>query len=78
MSEYNLCKPYESAYKPNHSVETILVCVQNDILRAPDNQNVAIMLLLDSSAAFDTVDHHLMLHRLLHDVGVIQTALDWF
>ena len=36
------------------------------------------MLLLDSSATFDTVDHNVMLHRLSHDVGVVQTALDWF
>ena len=34
MSEYNLCESNQSVYKPNHSVETALVCVQNDILRA--------------------------------------------
>ena len=78
MSEYNLCLPNQSAYKPNHSVETALVCVQNDILHAMDNQNIVIMLLLDLSAAFDTVDHNVMLHRLTHDVGVGQTALKWF
>ena len=78
MSECNLCVPNQSAYKPNHSVETALVCVQNDILRAIDNQNIVIMLLLDLSAAFDTVDHDVMLHRLSHDVGVGQTALKWF
>ena len=43
-----------------------------------DNQNIVIMLLLDLSAAFDTVDHNVMLHRLSHDVGVDQTALNWF
>ena len=79
MSECNLCVPnHQSAYKPNHSVETALVCVQNDILRAMDNQNIVIMLLLDLSAAFDTVDHNVMLQRLTHDVGVGQTALKWF
>ena len=78
MSECNLCVPNQSAYKPNHSVETALVCVQNDILRSMDNQNIVIMLLLDLSAAFDTVDHTVMLHRLSHDVGVGQTVLNWF
>ena len=76
--ECNICMPNQSAYKPNHSVETALACVQNDILRAMDNQNIVIMLLLDLSAAFDTVDHNVMLHRLSHDVGVGQTALNWF
>ena len=78
ISECDLCVPNQSAYKPNHSVETAHVCVQNDILRAMDNQNIVIMLLLDLSAAFDTVDHNVMLHRLTHDVGVGQTALKWF
>ena len=78
MSECNLCVPNQAAYKPNHSVETALVCVQNDVLRAMDNQNIVIMLLLALLAAFDTVDHNVMLHRLSHDVGVGQTALNWF
>ena len=78
MSECNLCVSNQPAYKPNHSVETALVCVQNDILRAMDNQNIVIMLLQDLSAAFDTVDHNVMLHRLTDDVGVGQTALKWF
>ena len=77
-SECDLCVPNQSAYKPNHSVETALVCVQNDILRALDHLNIVIMLLLDLSAAFDTVDHNVTLHRLTHDVGVGQTALKWF
>ena len=78
MSECNLCVPNQSAYKPNHSVEAALVCVQNDILRAMDNQNIVIMLLLYVSATFDTVDHNVMLQRLTHDVGVGRTALKWF
>ena len=78
MSECNLCVPNQSAYKPNQSVEAALVCVQNDILCAMDNQNIVIMLLLDLSAAFDTMDHNVMLHRLSHDVEVGQTALNWF
>ena len=66
MSECNLCVPNQSAYKPNHSVETALFCIQNDILRAVDNQNIVIMLLLDLSAAFATVDHNVMLHIDCH------------
>ena len=63
MSEHTLSESYQSAYMPNHSVKTDLVCVQNYILLPMDNgQNVVIMVLLDLSAAFDTVDHEVMLH----------------
>ena len=61
ISEYNLCEYNKSAYKPNHSVETVLVCVRDDIMRKTDNQNIVIMLLLDMSAAFDTVNHDVVL-----------------
>ena len=78
MPEYNLCEPNQSAYKPNHGVEMALSCVENDNLRAMDNRNIVIMFLLHLPAAFDAVDHNVMLHRLSRDIGVAQTALDWF
>ena len=78
MAEYNLCESNQSAYKLNHTVETALVCVQNDILRAMDRQNIVIMLLINLSAVFGAVIHNVMLYRLSHDVGMDQTALDRF
>ena len=52
--------------------------MQNDILDSLDNQQVAILLLLDLSAAFDTVDHQILLHRLETDFVVRGKALAWF
>ena len=52
-----LLEEFQSAYKSHHSTETALVKVQNDILKAIDNNRSVILLLLDLSAAFDTVDH---------------------
>jgi len=77
MSEYTLCECNQSAYKLKHGAETALVCVQNDILRVMDNQNIVIMLLMDLLATVDAVDHDMVLHRLSHDVAVVQTALNW-
>ena len=51
----------QSAYKTNHSVETALLRVLNDILRALDQNQSILRILLDLSAAFDTVDHHVLL-----------------
>ena len=57
-----------------HSTETALLRVQNDLLRAVDTHGGAILVLLDLSAAFDTIDHH----RLESSFGIQGKALDWF
>ena len=68
LSEYcaenNLNEPYQSAYKKNHSCETALLEVFNQILNNMDGQNVTLLTLLDLSAAFDTVPHQRFLERL--------------
>ena len=71
-------EPFQSAYRANHSTETALLRVFNDILRSMDQQKVTILVLLDLSAAFDTVDHNILLHRLHTRFGISGTALDWF
>ena len=73
---HHLDETFQSAYKNFHSTETALVRVQNDILCAIDNNDSVILLLLDLSAAFDTVDHSILLSRLLDRVGVTGTAGD--
>ena len=47
----------QSAYKANHSCETALIRVQDDILKVFDSHRGVLLLPLDLSAAFDTVDH---------------------
>ena len=54
----------QSAYKEFHSTETALVKVFNDIAIDIDRNRDVILLLLDLSAAFDTVDHSILLNRL--------------
>ena len=65
---------YQSAYRKFHSFETALLRVQNDILVSLDSgQSTA--LLLDLCAAFDTIDHNILLHRLKHWFGITSSAL---
>ena len=50
----------------------------NDILRALDDGNISVFALLDLSAAFDTIDHKILLDRLENLYGISGTALSWF
>ena len=59
-----------------HSVETALMKVQNDILMELDNSRGVLLVLLDLSAAFDTIDHNTLLTRL-KSFGIIGNALKW-
>jgi hypothetical protein len=68
---------YQSAYQPHHSTETALLRVQNDILTSIDNKEVTLLVLLDLSAAFDTVDHTILLNRL-KNIGIMGVVYDWF
>ena len=66
------------AYRQNHRTETALIKVMNDILLNMNNQRVTLLILLDLSAAFDTVDHDTMLSRLEYSFGIQGKALFWF
>ncbi len=68
----------QSSYRKYHSTETALLKVKNDILMNMNNQEVTLLVLLDLSAAFDTVDHSILLKRLQEDFGISGTVLSWF
>ena len=68
----------QSAYKQQHSTETALLKVKNDILMSMDEQHVTLLVLLDLSAAFDTINHDKLIGRLESDLGITDNALGWF
>ena len=73
-----LLAKFQSAYRSFHSTETALLRVFNDIFTAIDSHNEVVLVLLDLSAAFDTIDHCLLLSRLHHRFGFTGTVLEWF
>ena len=78
LNKYNLFSSFQSAYLPGHSTETALVKVVNDLLLPMDEGKLSVLVLLDLSAAFDTVDHGVLIHRLQHVFGIHGTVLSWF
>ena len=67
----------QSAYRVGHSTESALLKVKSDLLYALDKQEVTCLVLLDLSAAFDTVDHDLLLNRLYFRYGFDEIILNW-
>ena len=64
MVTKNLFPQLESAYRSHHSPETALLKVTNDLLINMDKGHVSLLLLLDLSTAFDTVDPGILLQSL--------------
>ena len=78
IDDNNRSEKLQSAYKKLHSTETALLKVHDDILKSVDSDHTVVLLLLDLSAAFDTVDHSLLLHRLNTRFGIKGRVLAWF
>ena len=74
----SLLDPFQSAYRKGHSTETALVRVHNDIVSAVDKGNGVCLILLDLSAAFDTVDHTILCTFLEDFIGLEGPALNFF
>lgn len=78
MSSNQMLPAFQSSYRKNHSIETDLLCMRNDILVNMNKQRVTLLVFLDLSAAFDTVDQDILLQRFEYKFGIKDQALTWF
>ena len=81
LTEYldcnNLLPKLQSGLRRFHSTETAVLKVLSDVYSAIDQGQVALLALLDVSAAFDTVDHTILLDRLSISYGISGTVHAW-
>ena len=75
---HKLIPDYQSAYRKNFSCKTSIIKVVNDVLWNFENQEVCAMCMIDLSAAFDMVDHQILLQVLQSRFRVLGSALGWF
>ena len=77
---HQLCciRSYLGLYRSNHSTETAVLKVLSDILLALDSGKLALLSLLDLSAAFDIIDHDTLLQRLQTSYGLGGNVIAWF
>ncbi len=78
LGRNQLHDPNQSAYRKKHSTETAMIRISNDIIQGLDQGKQTMLASLDLSAAFDTVDHQIFLHRLKTAFGVNNVVLSWF
>ena len=76
--EIPLLPDFQSAYRANYSTETSLLKLVNDILGSMEKKQIMMVVILDLSAAFDKVDHDILLTILNKQFGIWGKALEWF
>ena len=74
----NLFEKCQSGFRPSHSTETVVVWVTNDLLMTADAGSQSLLIFLDFTAAFDTVDHSILLHHLHSTIGLSDSVQNWF
>ena len=78
LNENELLSSVQSAYGQFFSTETAVLKVVTDVLTAMDRGQITLLGMFDLSAAFDTVDHAILLRRLEVSFGIRGVALNWF
>ncbi len=73
LQKNDIYEEFQSGFMPDHSTETALVKITNDLLLASDQGCISLLVLLDLSAAFDT-----LIDRLQNYTGIQGQALRWF
>lgn len=69
---------FQSGFRENHSTETVLTKVVSSLRISTDANKVSVLVLLDISVVFDTVDHNILIEHLKNWAGLSGTVLNWF
>ena len=74
IEQFSLLSPFQSAFPKRFSIETAFVKFLSDVLIASESGILTCVVSLDLSAAFDVVDHHILLDRLSRHFGIRENS----
>lgn len=77
LSRHSVLASHQSGFRAQHSTITAATLVINDIVSALDRKEHCAALFVDLTKAFDTVDHTLLIHKLM-DIGFDSNTSNWF
>lgn len=77
LDDNNLFCSAQSGYRKDHSCETLLIRMSDDLIKRISDNQTTMIILLDLSAAFDTIDHEILLQKLQDDYNIGGTPLKW-
>ena len=77
LQSFNLLPLNQSGYIKQHSCETAICKITNDLQQIVHEGKMAVLVLLDLSAAFDTIDHSILINLLQHKFGITGNVLQW-
>ncbi len=78
LQKNDIYEEFQSGFRPHQSTETALVKITNNLLLASDQGCIKLLVLLDLSAAFDTIGHDILIDRLQNYTGIQGQVLRWF
>lgn len=78
IAKNDILEKFQSGFRVQHSTESVLLKVSNNLLLTVESGKCAVLILLDFSAPFDTLDHAILLDHLKCGVGIQGTVLKWF
>ncbi len=78
LEKHDICEDIQSGFRPSHNTETAHIKVTNYLLSSSDRGCISLLVLLDLSTAFVTIDHNILLNRLENFVCISGSALAWF
>ena len=77
LKNNNLYPSKQSAYREAHSCETVMFNVTNNVQKSINEGKMVMLVLLDLSSAFDTIDQDILIFKLLHHFGISGKVLEW-